>query len=1130
MESCNNKQSDNTFHFTLMNSDHTNISFNNQVTESDSLNVFTNEYMYNGSGVGIGDFNNDGLADIFFGGSTVTSRLYINKGDFKFEDITESAGVQTNQWCTGVSVVDINDDGFLDIYICSSHSPESDKRKNLLFINDGKLRFTEQAAAYGLADEGFATQAAFFDFDKDSDLDMYLLNHRLFNAATNNLVGRDTTGNSPAADKLYRNDGNIAGGNHPVFSDISKQVGIKEDGYGLGLMITDVNKDNWPDIYVANDYISNDVLWLNNGKGNFTNTIASSIRHQSYNSMGVDAADINNDGLPEIAVVDMLPEGNERKKMMFSASSQEKYDLSIRNGHEPSFVRNVLQLHNGMRQTQNGMEPFYSEIGQLSGISETDWSWSILMADFDNDGWKDIHITNGLGRDLTNNDYATFKNSQIQTSYTFAGGSNASALDKNTVNLLRENLDQYGSIKIDNYFFHNNGDLTFSNQTSQTGLNVPSVSNGAAYADLDNDGDLDLVVNNMDQEAFIWKNESGGMKNAGNFLALELKGPVGNKFGIGSGIHLYNKGSVHYLEQSPVRGFCSSVDYRLFFGLGTNAEIDSIKIQWPDNKTQVLKKVKSNQFVSINYADAQINLFEKPLPYQPTLFSEVTGQMAIDYQHVENDFFDFNSRRPLPQKFSQLGPGIATGDMNGDGLMDFFAGGGSNQSGKLFFQNADGSYTGKALVEGIKYEEDLGSVLFDADGDKDLDLMICGGSSEFHTISLNQPRLYLNDGKQNFSHAIDALPPITDITSVIKVSDYDSDGDQDVFIGGRLLPLKYPQSPRSYVLQNNKGKFKDVTKQVCPQLEFAGLITGAVFTDYNSDSHMDLLICGEWMPVRFFANKNGKFIEETDNTSLESMYGQWRSIEAADLDGDGDKDIIAGNIGLNNRFNVDSKRPLKMYAGDFDGNQYMDLIPAYYMKNKKGSYDLFPALDRTQLADQIPIIKKKYLLSADYANANMNDILKVMNAKDMMEMHCERIASIWIENLGNGKFRSHRLPLEAQLAPVNCIIAQDMDNDGTMDLLLAGNEYGTEFSIGRYDASYGLFLKGIGKGDFKSIPPVQSGFLTDGDVRSMNVITKGNEKIILVGINNDKLKCYGVKSFNAVAKNKNGKALKHSNL
>jgi hypothetical protein len=1131
---CKNTATDK-FHFTQMNAGETNIRFNNKITENDSINVFTNEYMYNGSGVGIGDFNNDGLQDVFFCGSMVSSKLYINKGNFKFEDVTDKAGLQTNQWCTGVSVVDINNDGFMDIYCCVSHSNNSAKRKNLLFINDGlsssnagEVHFTEQGEAYGLADTGYATQAAFLDYDKDGDIDMYLLNHRLYSYTANNLQPKDTSGNSPAADKLYRNDGVSSGQLHPVFHDVSKEAGIKEDGYGLGMVITDVNNDNWPDIYVANDYIGNDLLWLNNKNGTFSNIISTSLKHQSYNSMGVDAADINNDGLPDLAILDMLPETNERKKMMFHSTNQEKYDMQQRLGYQPSFVRNMLQLNNGNRKQNNKEEPFYSEIGQLAGIFETDWSWSVLMADFDNDGWKDIHITNGLGKDMTNNDYAAFRNGQAHTNYTFGANDAANDPDKISTESLRKNIDEYGSIKMYNYFFHNNGNLpagqaslTFSNITRETGLAVPSISNGAAYADLDNDGDLDLIVNNINEEAFVWRNEIRKSYNDStqNFLAIELKGPVNNLSGLGSQITLFNKEEKQFAEQSPVRGFSSSVDLRLHFGVGKINTIDSLKIKWPDDKIQVIKNIKANQQLTVKYEDAKTSVVQDEVAAAP-LFNDITEQSVFDFKHTETQNFDFGYHQPLPQKYSQLGSCITTGDINGDGLEDFFAGGAANQSGKIFIQKPDGNFSATNLIEGNKPEEDLGAVLFDADGDADLDLLVTGGSFEFSVSKYNQPRLYFNDGKGNlparqagFKLNETALPIITDITNKVAFADYDSDGDMDIFIGGRLLPQKYPQSPRSYVLQNNNGKFTDVTKNVCAALEFPGMITGAVFTDFNNDKKPDLIICGEWTPVRFFKNDNNKLIEVTSETGLVNMNGLWRSLQQADIDKDGDMDYIVGNMGENNRYHIAADRPMMLCTKDMDKNNFVELVPAYYIKDNDNKYQLFPGLDRNQLSEQLPAIKKKYLLHKDYSKITMEQLKNDYGNDGWGELKCETSSSVWLENSGNGKFKTHVLPIQAQFAPVNSIIAEDVDNDGNIDLVIAGNEYQASLSIGRYDASYGLVLKGNGKGDFTPVTMEKSGLIIDGDVKDMKIISiKSKHKILLSAPNNDKLKIFVLNS------------------
>src|SRR6266542_3647916 len=1026
IEGCNIKTSENKgLYFTLLNSSETNIDFNNKITESDSVNVYDDEYMYNGSGVGTGDFNNDGLQDIFFAGSMVSSKLYINKGNFRFEDVTEKAGLQTNQWCTGVSIVDINNDGFMDIYICSSHSHNKEKRKNLLFINDG-------------------------------DLDMYLLNHRLYDHTANNLAPKDTSGNSPAQDRLYRNDGVMPGQSHPVFHDVSKQAGIKEDGYGLGMIITDVNNDNYPDVYVANDYIANDLLWLNNKDGSFSNIISTSLRHQSYNSMGVDAADINNDCLPDLAVLDMMPENNERKKMMFNVASQEKYDLQQRMGYEPAFVRNMLQLNNGVRKYNNREEPFYSEIGQLAGISETDWSWSVLMADFDNDGWKDIHITNGLAKDVTNNDYAAFKNAHVLSNYTFAGTKATATLDKSTIEMLRKNLNEYGSIKIDNYFFHNNGNLTFSNATAQTGLANPSISQGAAYADLDNDGDLDLVVNNMNQEAFVYRNgiRKSVKDSTNNFITIQLKGPSNNLSGLGSKIWLFSNGITQFLEQSPVRGFSSSV---------------------------------------------------------------VTEECNIDYTHKESQYYDYGSQRGLLQKYSQLGPCIATGDINGDGLEDFFIGGAAYQSGKIFFQKSDGTFSSKNLVEGIKPEEDLAVALFDADGDKDLDLLISGGSSEFGENSPNNfLRLHNNDGKGNFTLNKYAFPQnISVISKAVTAADYDGDGDMDIFIGGYILPQKYPQFPQSYILQNNKGVFTNVTEQVCPALQNPGMITAALWTDFNNDKKPDLIICGEWMPLRFFINSNEKLTEVTDATGLNADNGMWRSLQAVDVDNDGDLDYIAGNMGLNNKYHTSAEMPVMFYAKDVDKNGSEDLIPAYYIKNNDGKYELFPGMDRNQLAEEFPSIKKKYLLHKVFSNVNMEKLASDFGNYGWTFLNGEITKNVWIENMGNEKFKLHELPTQAQFAPVNTILPYDINDDGNMDLMIAGNEYETDAMIGRDDASYGLVLEGDGKGNFHLVNIVKSGFSLDGDVKDMkliNVMNKG--KVVVAAVNNDKVKCFAVKNKN----------------
>jgi hypothetical protein len=1106
--SCNNKKSsiDPGFHFTLLDKSETNIYFNNKLTESDSVNFLKNQYIYIGSGVGIGDFNNDGLPDIFFAGEQVSCKLYINKGNFKFEDVTKQAGLETLKWCTGVSVVDINNDGLMDIYVCVSHSPNAEQRKNMLFINKGNLKFIDEAADYGLDNTGFSTQAAFFDYDKDGDLDMYLMNHNVFQNQPNNIVlQQDAQGTSIAADKLFRNEGVPAGKDHPVFKDVSLDAGIADVGYGLGLAISDINNDGWPDIYVANDFLSNDLLWINNKNGTFTNRIYNAMHHQSYNSMGVDIADMNNDLLPDVAVLDMQPETNYRKKTMFAGTNQERYDMEQKiPNYQPQFTRNMLQLNNGNKKIDSTKEPFFSEIAQLAGISETDWSWSVLMADFDNDGWKDIQITNGIAKDLTNNDFLFFRN--------FTGEANNQNGEHNSAASLRKDLDAYGSIKINNYFYRNNGNLTFSNLTEKSGMAVPSVSHGAVYVDLDNDGDLDMVMNNMNQEAFIWKNElrQSVKDSVNNYITIQLNGTDLNRTGIGAKATLYETGKTQFLEQNTTRGYMSSVDNRLHFGLGNNRLIDSLKIVWPDGKTQLLKRLKANQLITINYRDATDSQIVEKQQYTD-LFTDITAVAGFQFKHNENSFFDFGTQRLLPQKYSQLGPPLISGDVNGDGLADVFVGGGTYQSGTIFIQNSNGGFTSRKLVEKDKVGEDAGAVFFDADGDKDLDLLITEGSTEFgNSSTLNIPRLYINDGKGNFTNDATAFPSsVFTISQTVTTGDYDNDGDLDIFIGGRVLANLYPLSPHSYILQNNHGKFTDVTKEVCPALEKPGLITGAVWTDFDNDKNLDLVICGEWMPVRFFKNKNGKLEEITANTGLTGMNGLWRSLQAVDIDKDGDIDFVVGNMGLNNKYHVTQQQPYMLYAKDIDDNGSIDLIPAYYIKNNEGSFELFPGIDRTQFAEQVLAIKKKYLLNEDYAKINMQQLLAVIGQKDMLEFKCETMASIWIENLGNGKFKAHPLPTAAQFAPVNAILAKDMDGDGHIDLLLAGNEYQAEISAGRYDASYGQFLKNDGRGSFTSVGAAQTGFIVAGDVKNLQqIVTKNNEQLILAAVNDKQLRCY----------------------
>ena len=1101
LASCSHKDK-NTL-FTRISGGESGIHFSNDIHDSDSSYSFINEFGYMGGGVGIGDFNNDGLKDIFFSGNQVSCRLYINKGNNQFEDITVKAGVGTNVWATGISIADVNNDNYDDIYVCVFGKDLIHRSKNLLFINQHDLTFKEQAAPYGLADTGYSTQAAFFDYDKDGDLDMYLANYLLTDRNGNSIYPRDRSGRSPANDRLYRNDGDSSGAGHPFFTDVSMEANIKEDGYGLAVSVCDFNNDTWPDVYVANDFLSNDELWLNNHNGSFTNCISRSIQHQSYSSMGADAADINNDALPDLMVLDMLPEYNERKKTSFSFMNYERYQAERQMGYEPEFMRNVLQVNNGCYAAGDTSMPFFSETGQLAGIQATDWSWSVLLADFNNDGWKDIHITNGTGRDFINADFLEFSNEIFSTGLSKEEKQKA----------IRKKLVSLKHVSLPNYLYLNHHDYTFTDVSETAGINEPSMSNGAAYADLDNDGDLDIIVNNINKEAFLFTNNTiqRNKPDSSHYVSIQLKGDRLNTRGFGTKVFIYSDGKVQVQEENPVRGYFSSVDQQLLFGLGKNNNVDSLVAIWPDNKKQVIKNLSADTTLILSWTNAA-NYYYPTVAEASTLFSEITSVSGIAYRHHENAFDDFSVQRLLPQKYSQLGPFIAAADINRDGAEDFFIGGGFNSSGKIFVQQKSGLFTGKDLIDSIKLEEDMDCIFFDADNDGDPDLLVTGGDVQYDPNSdYYRPRFYTNDGTGNFSLQKDAIPSSVKTTAgCVAAADYDGDGDLDLFIGGRVS-RQYPVAPSSFILKNNHGLFADVTANVCPLLKNPGMITSAVWTDFDNDKQTDLVIAGEWMPVRFFKNNHGSLNEVTDQTGLTAVNGMWRSLVAADMDNDGDEDLIAGNLGLNCEYKVSAAEPMELFASDIDGNGSIDPVMFYYIKDKDGKKHLFPAIGRGMFATQVPAIKKQFLLHSDYAHATVNDIFKGKAKENLLQFYCNETRSCYFENTGNGKFVKHALPVEAQFAPINAIICDDLDHDGYKDLLLAGNEYQTEVMTGRYDASYGLFLKGNNKKEFVPVSPVKSGLIVKGDVKDMSLLHLPNgEKILLVAINSDSLRVFRI--------------------
>ncbi|MHA6246757.1 VCBS repeat-containing protein [Pontibacter sp. CAU 1760] len=1081
------------------------IDFSNRLFESDTMNILQTEYIYNGGGVGIGDFNNDGLPDVYFTGNMVSNRLYLNKGDFQFDDITQSAKVTgEGKWCSGVALVDINNDGWLDIYVGATMKSDEKSRANLLYINnglgkDGVPTFTESAAQYGIADTGHTTNAAFFDYDHDGDLDLYVLTNVINAGIPSTYHKKIKDGSAQNNDRLYRNEGNGA------FTNITKEAGILTEGFGLGLAISDINLDGWPDIYVTNDYLSNDLLYINNQDGTFTNKIADYIKHTSYSAMGNSVTDINNDGLVDILALDMLPEDNRRKKMMLMANNYATYLNNATYGYEHQYVRNTLQLNQGMSPAGH---PVFSEVSQLTGLYQTDWSWTPLVADFDNDGLRDVIITNGFPKDVTDQDFRIYRSGPAG----LVGG-----------NMFL--IDSIPIVKISNYAFKNKGDLAFSDETKNWGLDIPSFSNGAAYADLDNDGDLDFIVNNINDSAFVYRNNlytAKPGKEQQHFLRLKFKGDGANQAGLGASATLYyGSGKTQFHENTVYKGYLSSVEDVAHFGLGAVDQVDSVKVVWPNGRYQVLKQVKANQALTVAQREAtkEMPLNRLPDPKQLT-FREVSGEYGVQFRSEEKDGIDFNWQRTLPHKLSQGGPGIAVGDVNGDGLDDFYIGGAAGKDGGFFMQQPNGTFklTPGKMPAG-KTGEEMGVLFFDADNDGDLDLYAASGSYEFaEGAEQLQDRLYLNDGKGTFKLKPAALPTLLSSTSSVRAADYDRDGDLDLFVAGRVVPGKYPLNPESYILRNDGGRFVNVTKTVSPELQHLGMITDALWTDFNGDGAVDLVVVGEWLPVTFFQNSNGKLKNITQGTGLAGHTGWWNSLAAGDFDNDGDIDYVAGNLGLNTNYVASATQPLRIFAKDFDGNGSIDPVLSCYLKSPDGSMKPYPMHTRDDLNAQMPRTRNLYPRYEQFALATIDQVIPVAEREGAMTMQATHFQSSYIENLGQGKFKLHVLPQAAQLAPVFGIHPDDVDGDGNLDLLLVGNDYGTEVFTGRYDAFAGLYLKGNGTGGFAPVSMASSGFFVNGDAKGLARLVNGKgEKLTLVTQNNDSLRLFTALAQTAVS-------------
>ncbi len=1086
--------------FSLMSEKETGISFLNSIKEDDSLNVFRYEYLYNGAGIGIGDFNNDGLNDVFFSGNTTANKLFLNKGNFRFTDITNAAKVGGNgTWSTGVSIADVNSDGLMDIY--TGHSGKFDDPKKLsneLFINqglkDGVPFFKESAKEYGLDAPGTqSTQAAFFDYDNDGDLDMFLLNHsnHTYNPFLNTRKIRSTP-DFNFGNRLFRNDRDAKGNMH--FTDVTLQAGIVNNAlnFGLSVTISDINQDGWPDIYTTSDYTEKDCYYVNNRNGTFTESLSKSFAHISKYAMGADIADYNNDTRPDVFTLDMLPEDNHRQKLLKGPDEYDQYHLLLDSGYYHQQMRNMLQLNQGTDEKGNVR---FSEIGQMAGVSNTDWSWSGLLADFDNDGWKDLFVSNGYLRDYTDLDFLKYTVADAKAAAIKQGNFNFQTLDL---------VKKMPSNKLSNYIFKNNHDLTFSDKTVDWGISKPAISNAAAYADLDNDGDLDLIVCNNNEPALVYRNNAREIVY-NHYIKLRFKGEGLNTKAYGTKATLITSSTKQYLELYPVRSYQSTVTQELLFGFPVKDSIQKIVVEWPDNKETLLENVKADQTLELKQPDASIKS-KQNFTQSSKMFTDVTANSAIAFKHAENDFIDFKDEVLLPYQLSRQGPALAKADVNGDGLEDIFIGGAIGQAGILYLQTNDDRFIVSPSQTWIadSASEDVNAVFFDADKDGDMDLYVVSGGNEYADQSPEYAdRLYINDGKGNFTKNVEALPAMLSRKQAIAEGDFDNDGDIDLFIGGRGVPGSFPLPSASYILRNDTRngipRFTDVTAEVCPALQKPGMVTAAQWVDINNDHYPELVIAGDWMPVFLFNNNKGKLEDISLKSGLNNLNGMWSSLAATDADGDGDIDFILGNCGYNDQFSKTNKdHPLQLYVNDFDDNGTIDPIMCYYIQGKS-----YPMVSRDELLDQVVSLKKKYITYKDYADATINDIFSKEKIRQAQILHCDELASGILVNDGKNNFSFKPFPLEAQVSKIFGFAADDFDKDGRKDILCAGNFYPYRVQLGRSDASLGLLLKGSPDGKFSPVDPSLSGVYIDGDVRAMVQIKNKSGTDLIVVAKND---------------------------
>jgi len=1060
--------------FSLIPNEKTTFTFKNNVEETQDLNFLNFGNIYNGGGVATADFNNDELVDAFFIANQNSNKLYLNEGDFKFKDITEASGLADAQgWSTGVSVVDINNDGWLDIYVCKSGTNKTKfEKENKLFINQKNNTFIDKAKDWKINDPGFSTQSYFFDFDKDGDLDMYLVNHRPDFENTGSLNMRIEKAYSRlSSDILYRNDGTY-------FTEITHEAGMVNKAFGLSAAIGDFNNDGWPDVYVCNDFLTPDKLYINNKKGKFTDEILDRINHTSFSSMGSDYADLNNDLHPDLFVLEMASEDHVRSKQNMATMSTENFKALVKNNYHHQYMVNTLQLNR-----KNGK---FSEIAQISGLAKTDWSWAPLIADFNNDGLKDIFVSNGILKDMANQDFRTELNKRFT--------------QKNKPNF-KEITKLQPSTKLSNYVFKNDGDLNFTKNPKNWGLKEKTQSNGAAYADFDNDGDLDLIINNINDTPLLYKNN-----DTNNFIQLKLIGDSKNKFAIGSKITITINDTKQYQELYTSRGFISSVQNIVNFGIGNATIIDEILIEWPNQKHTKLTNVKPNQIISINQESATTPTNTNKITPKTLLEKESPYKYGIVYKHNENQFNDFKEQILLPHGQSTNGPFIDKSDVNGDGLEDFFIGGAKNQSGELYVQSADGKFIKQdnKTWQLDKQYEDLGVLFIDIDNDKDNDLYIVSGGTEFkENSSLYQDRVYINDGKGNFSKGKNILPKITSSGQTIKASDIDNDGDLDLFVGGRVIPNKYPYASESYILINENGKFYNRTKTIAPAIKNVGLVTDAVFSDYDNDNDEDLIIVGEWMPITIFENNNGIF-KSVVNNSLKNTEGLWFSIESTDIDNDGDLDYFVGNLGLNTKYKASTKKPFHVFCDDFDNSGTYDIV---LTSNYKGT--LVPSRGRECSSQQMPFIKDKFPTFSEFAEATLEDIYGKEALSKALHLKAYMLNSVFLENDGNGSFEIKSLPKMLQIAPIMDFEFVNIDNDKNKEIIAIGNHYNAEVETVRYDASLGSILSYKDK-KFKVLDINETGFINLGNSKDIIKINKKNETILLITNNDDRINLFNM--------------------